>query len=1067
MTELWAVLHALAAPFTDPASRTFLPSLAVAAAVGALWTASRVGADPRAWREAAGAAWTRWTGPSSRLDVQLLLVRQLLGVLVAGVGLGGAAGVALGVASGLDRALGPVSLDAVPAVVVVGGYTVALFVAWDLSRYLLHRLMHAVPALWALHRVHHSADVLTPLTFHRVHPLEGLLYRLRGVAVTGVVAGVGWWLVQDRAVQASLLGVHAVGLLCNAATGNLRHSHVWLRFPAPVERWLLSPAQHQLHHSADPADHGTNFGTWLAVWDRLGGSLRVAGDAPPARFGVDDGGSDYAADVVAALVDPLRGMVRGIGPRGRAVAVASLACTASSRAQEASEPAPEASPPDTEPTEAAEPSEAADSDLYVVVRTDGRVPRVAGSAHVVDEAELDRWGYDDVHRVLARVPGVYVRNEDGFGLRPNIGMRGANSDRSARVTLMEDGVLFGPSPYAAPAAYYFPMTARLTGIDVFKGPASVRFGPSTVGGAINVRTRDVPEDGVVASLDAAAGLYRTVRLHGHAGVGGPRAGILLEGVHLGTGGFKTLDDGAPTGFDRQEAMLKGFVGTDPERRVVHRLELKAGYARERSDETYLGLTRADFALTPYRRYAASALDVMRWQRSQAEVAWQVDVGDRLTVRTVGYHHWLTRGWFKLNRMGAGVPLHQLLQQDADAGGLAALYLGVLRGEVDSAGDDQLLWIGSNDRQYHSGGVQTVATVRAGGAGLVRSNTEIGLRVHVDDVVRLHTEAPHAMIAGTPVRADGDLLTTLDTTARALAVAAHVAEDLAIGPVRVSPGVRLEAIRTALGPTATASEGLGAAVWRVMPLPGVGLHAAATSWLDVFAGVHRGFSPVAPGQPAEVRPETSVNVEAGVRALPGEAFVEVVGFVNDYANLSGECTFSAGCTDDAIGRQFNGGAALVYGVEASASGRIGLGPGLALVPSGSYTYTGSRFDTAFVSGFPQFGSVAVGDRLPYVPEHQGSARLVFEHPRGDVAAGVTARGPMRDAAGQGQIPDPLRVPAMAVLDLATTVWVTRHVDATLTVTNLANTPFIASYRPYGARPEAPVSAMLGVRVHTAR
>jgi outer membrane receptor for Fe3+-dicitrate len=119
-------------------------------------------------------------------------------------------------------------------------------------------------------------------------------------------------------------------------------------------------------------------------------------------------------------------------------------------------------------------------------------PRVAGSAHRVDEETLERFEYDNVERVLAEVPGVSTRGEDGYGLRPNIGMRGASSDRSAKVTLMEDGVLFAPAPYAAPAAYYFPMSTRLVGVEVFKGPAATRFGPQTVGGAINLLTRRVP-----------------------------------------------------------------------------------------------------------------------------------------------------------------------------------------------------------------------------------------------------------------------------------------------------------------------------------------------------------------------------------------------------------------------------------------------------------------------------------------------------------------------------------------------------------------------------------------------
>src|SRR5690606_15308641 len=88
--------------------------------------------------------------------------------------------------------------------------------------------------------------------------------------------------------------------------------------------------------------------------------------------------------------------------------------------------------------------------------------RVPGSTHLITAEDLARFDYDDIHRVLRRVPGVYVVEEEGLGLRPNIGMRGSGTSRSGRITLLEDGVLIAPAPYAAPSAYYFPTTARMS-----------------------------------------------------------------------------------------------------------------------------------------------------------------------------------------------------------------------------------------------------------------------------------------------------------------------------------------------------------------------------------------------------------------------------------------------------------------------------------------------------------------------------------------------------------------------------------------------------------------------------
>jgi Fe(3+) dicitrate transport protein len=116
----------------------------------------------------------------------------------------------------------------------------------------------------------------------------------------------------------------------------------------------------------------------------------------------------------------------------------------------------------------------------------------AGSATLISEVELEKFNFDDINRVLYNVPGINIREEDGFGLRPNIGFRGATPERSKKITIMEDGILIGPAPYSAPSAYYFPMIGKMTSVEVFKGPAAIKYGPNTVAGALNMTTRAVP-----------------------------------------------------------------------------------------------------------------------------------------------------------------------------------------------------------------------------------------------------------------------------------------------------------------------------------------------------------------------------------------------------------------------------------------------------------------------------------------------------------------------------------------------------------------------------------------------
>ncbi len=165
-------------------------------------------------------------------------------------------------------------------------------------------------------------------------------------------------------------------------------------------------------------------------------------------------------------------------------------------------------------------------DAIVVTASKADTIDIGGSVQRLDTADLERFSYNDVNRILRQVPGVYLQEEDGFGLRPNIGIRGSGTDRSARVAVMEDGVLIAPAPYAAPAAYYFPRVARMSGVEVAKGPAAIKYGPMTVGGALNLFSTPIPDVdagthgtdlGRVALDDRLLLVRRAVALH-HAQV---------------------------------------------------------------------------------------------------------------------------------------------------------------------------------------------------------------------------------------------------------------------------------------------------------------------------------------------------------------------------------------------------------------------------------------------------------------------------------------------------------------------------------------------------------------------
>jgi Fe(3+) dicitrate transport protein len=596
------------------------------------------------------------------------------------------------------------------------------------------------------------------------------------------------------------------------------------------------------------------------------------------------------------------------------------------------------------------------------------------------------------------------------------------------------------------------MALRLTGIEVFKGPAAITQGPQTVGGAVNLLTRRVP-DVASGAVDAGIGLRSTAKVHAWAGTTVGRWGVMLEGAHLSTAGFKELDTGGPTGFVREDALLK--IRGEPSDDAS--IEIKLGYGREESDETYLGLSLADYAEDPYRRYAASALDHMSWDHDQESVSWAVDLG-AVDVSAVAYRNFLGRSWRKFNRFAADyIDVHDLLATDAT--GQAEVFVGILRGEVDTASPDQELLIGTNNRRFENGGVQLQLHHVAGGER-VGNELRLGARLHGDDATRLHTEDAYAMTSGFPLPTGAPTDIVLDSRTTAKALATWVSDDLRLGIVHVVPGTRVEWIRTAAG---TRETGPVDPVDQRAILPGIGALVEARPWLDLLGGVHRGFSPVAPGSAPDVEPETAWAWEAGGRAHAGELQAELVGFWSDYDNLVGACTLSGGCSDAQVDQQFNGGEAAVYGVEALFTHHVGLPGHLGLGGTGSYTYTRSEFRTGFFSEFPQFGSVEAGDALPYVPVHQGAVTLYADHPRGEIAVSATGRTAMRDVAGQGPIPRGEKLPGGVIVDVAATVNLSPSASAYLDLTNVANAAPIESFRPFGARPPAPFAAMVGVKV----
>ena len=192
---------------------------------------------------------------------------------------------------------------------------------------------------------------------------------------------------------------------------------------------------------------------------------------------------------------------------------------------------------------------------------------VVGAATRLSLEDLEVFKYQDINRALRLIPGVNIQEEDGYGLRPNIGMRGTGVERSAKITLMEDGVLIAPAPYASPSAYYFPTTGRMEAIEVRKGSAAVKFGPRSVGGALNLVSRSIPEDEFGGFVDVRLGADGLRTLHTVVGGTGKNIAGMVEVFDSNNDGFKALESGADTGFDVEDYLAKIRVFTDEDASV--------------------------------------------------------------------------------------------------------------------------------------------------------------------------------------------------------------------------------------------------------------------------------------------------------------------------------------------------------------------------------------------------------------------------------------------------------------------------------------------------------------------
>lgn len=620
-----------------------------------------------------------------------------------------------------------------------------------------------------------------------------------------------------------------------------------------------------------------------------------------------------------------------------------------------------------------------------IIGSEEQAREIPGAATYLGVAAIREQNQTDIHRVLRQVPGVYVREEDGYGNFPNISLRGVTTVRNTKITVMEDGILAAPAPYSDPAAYYSPALGRMAGLEVIKGASQIKYGPHITGGVLNYLSTPVPTDST-GLLKAYYGSDNEVFALGNYGntvaVGGGNFGYLVEGFYHQSDGFKTIDaapgvDRGATGFQRLEPMIK--LAYELDTTGYQRIEAKYGYTDFEADETYLGLTEADFAANPNRRYAATRFDNIPTEQHRTYLRHVIRPNEQFQITTTGYYNQFDRAWFKLNdvRLAGDGTWRNLSETLAGAHG-ANNALGVLRGE--QAGQ---LRYRDNNRSYYAWGLEQNYRYEFE-TGSVEHTLDGGVRYHYDQSSRfqndtVYTQDATGAFVGTAVGAPGSQDNRKqDSTAWAF----HAQDKVDFGKFSVTPGVRYEIIDysqinfNAVTPTRQRGDldVLGG---------GLGVDCEVSEEVLLFAGVHHGFAVPGPGGAISngLEEETSLSTEAGVRYRTERGFaLEGVYFFTAFRDLivdSNSGGGGGGITENAGDVDVHGfELSLAYDPGAAGDWIVGLPMGLA------FTYTDARFtgDASNVDPESIFSGAEAGNRVPYIPEYQINARIGVEYER---------------------------------------------------------------------------------------
>ena len=672
-----------------------------------------------------------------------------------------------------------------------------------------------------------------------------------------------------------------------------------------------------------------------------------------------------------------------------------------------------------------------------------------GAAYYLSTEELAQFDYTDINRALSKISGINFYEEDGFGLRPNISIRGTSPERSSKIAIMEDGILISPAPYSASSAYYFPSVARMQAIEVLKGSSQIQYGPYTTGGAINFVSTEIPEK-FRGKISTSFGSFKTGQTHATIGNSSEKFGYMFEILNYNSDGFKSLNDDLNTGFDINEITSKiKFVPKTPN--IDQSFELKFHTYDEISNETYLGLTETDFQKNPYLRYPGSEKDKMSAEHKQYVLTHELFVNEKIKITSNFYENRFKRNWYKLDDVVHDNNSQKISKVISNPSQFSE-HLKILSGELDY---ENALKVKANNREYISRGIQTKIDYHWYGKNESFNDLELGIRIHYDEEDRFQWEDIYNINNGfMALESYGEKGSQGNRISFANSFASYIMYKYKFKGLTISPGLRYESIKLGRDDFGKSNplrniENLSTRENKVSVLiPGVGFNYTFSNNLSVFGGIHKGYSP--PGSSDGQKAEESVNSELGIRFSTKKLNGEIIAYRNDYSNLLGNDLAATGGFGEMD--PFNAGKALVNGFEVLLNTSISK-----YVPiSFSYTLTDAKFLTSFGSTQDIWGEVNNGDQIPYIPKHQFNSSLSYRISKLDINLNASYNGKFSTLANGTE-----EISSYLILDLSMKYRIKKDIFLKSKILNLLDKKYAVSKAPAGLRPGHPFGIYTGI------